>query len=398
MRFRALLSLILLGCLATNNLNASDKFSAVIQVDEMIITQYEIDQRAKFFKLLNFPGNHENEAKKSLIDDRLKMRAAEQLGIKIQGERLKFEMQTFANRANLTIDEFARRLKKQGVDRRTWEIYMQIPILWFKAVNKKFASEISQNVSKDGTSSELLTGSELQVLLTEIIIPVQSGFEEEALQAAEKLRKINSLEKFSEAAYKYSAAPTRSTGGKVKWQNLSDLPFIVKPLVAGLAIGEVTEPLPLPGGIAIFQLRNLRESKFKEKKIKFIDYLEFTFAKDPKIKKALIRDILVCDDLYSFSKKIKNSQLKRNNLKAANISKSLKKTLGSLDTNEFILENTENGTAKLLMVCGRKETETLSSQDISQINQIIANKRLYSLADSYIDNLRQEAVIFLNEQ
>ena len=360
----------------------------------MIITQYEIDQRAKFFKLLNFPGNHENEAKKSLIDDRLKMRAAEQLGIKIQGERLKFEMQTFANRVNLTIDEFATRLKKQGVERRTWEMYMQIPILWFKTVNKKFASEISQNVSKDGTSSELLTGSELQVLLTEIIIPVQSGFEEEALQTAEKLRKINSLEKFSEAAYKYSAAPTRSTGGKVKWQNLSDLPFIVKPLVAGLAIGEVTEPLPLPGGIAIFQLRNLRESKFKEKKIKFIDYLEFTFAKDPKIKKALIRDILVCDDLYSFSKKIKNSQLKRNNSKAAEISKSLKKTLGSLDTNEFILENTENGTMKLVMVCGRKETKTLSSQDISQINQIIANKRLYSLADSYIDNLRQEAVIF----
>ena len=394
MRFRALLSLILLSYLAINNLNASDKFSAVIQVDEMIITQYEIDQRARFFKLLNFPGNHENEAKKSLIDDRLKMRAAEQLGIKIQGERLEFEMQTFANRANLTIDEFATRLKKQGVDRRTWEMYMQIPILWFKAVNKKFASEISQNVSKDGTSSELLTGSELQVLLTEIIIPVQSGFEEEALQTAEKLRKINSLEKFSEAAYKYSAAPTRSTGGKVKWQNLSDLPFIVKPLVAGLAIGEVTEPLPLPGGIAIFQLRNLRESKFKEKKINFIDYLEFTFAKDPKIKKVLIRDILVCDDVYSFSKKIKNSQLKRNNLKAANISKSLKKTLGSLDTNEFILENTENGTTKLVMVCGRKETETLSSQDISQINQIIANKRLYSLADSYIDNLRQEAVIF----
>ena len=394
MKFRALLSLILLGCLVTNNLNARDKFSAAIQVDEMIITHYEIDQRAKFFKLLNFPGNHEHEAKKSLIDDRLKMRAAEQLGIKIQGERLKLEMQTFANRANLTIDEFARRLKKQGVDRRTWEVYMQIPILWFKAINKKFASEISQNVSKDGTSSELLTGSELQVLLTEIIIPVQSGFEEEALQEAEKLRKIKSLEKFSEAAYKYSAAPTRSTGGKVKWQNLSDLPFIVKPLVAGLAIGEVTEPLPLPGGIAIFQLRNLRESKFKEKKIKFIDYLEFTFAKDPKTEKALIRDIIVCDDLYSFSKKIKNSQIKRNNSEAAKLSKSLKKTLGSLDTNEFILENTENGTTKLVMVCGRKETETLSSQDISQINQIIANKRLYSLADSYIDNLRQEAVIF----
>jgi peptidyl-prolyl cis-trans isomerase SurA len=397
MRFQALFSLILLGCLATNNLNARDKFSAVIQVDEMIITQYEIDQRAKFFKLLNFPGNHTNEAKKSLIDDRLKMRAAKKLGIKIQDERLKFEMQIFANRANLTINEFAERLEKQGVDRRTWEVYMQIPILWFEAVNKKFASEISKSLNKDGSSSELLTGSELQVLLTEIIIPAQSGFEEEALQEAEKLRKIKSLEKFSEAAYKYSAAPTRSTGGKVKWQNLSDLPSIVKPLVAGLAIGEVTEPLPLPGGIAIFQLRNLRESKFKEKVVKFIDYLEFTFAKDSRIEKVLTRDVLECDDLYSFSKTIKNSQLKRNSSKATKLSKSLKKTLVSLDENEFILENMENGTTKLVMVCGRKQTETLSSQDIGKINQIIANKRLYSLANSYIDNLRQEAVIFSNE-
>ncbi len=397
MRFRVLFSLILLSCLTINNLHARDKFSAVIQVDEMIITQYEIDQRAKFFKLLNFPGNHENEAKKSLIDDRLKMRAAKKLGIKIQDERLKLEMQAFANRANLTINEFAKRLENQGIARRTWEVYMQIPILWFEAVNKKFASEISTSLNKDGTSSEVLTGSELQVLLTEIIIPVQSGFEEEALQQAEKLRQIKSLEKFSEAAYKFSAAPTRTTGGKVKWQNLSDLPSIVKTLVAGLAIGEVTEPLPLPGGIAIFQLRNLRESKFNEKKIKFIDYLEFTFAQDSKIEKALMRDLLVCDDIYSFSKKVKNSQLKRNSSKAAKLSKSLEKTLVSLDENEFILENTKNGTTKLVMVCGRKETNTLSSQDISEINQIIANKRLYSLANSYIDNLRQKAVIFSNE-
>ena len=397
MKFLTILSLILLTHLATSNLNARDKFSAAIQVDEMIITQYEIDQRAKFFKLLNFPGNHKIEAKRSLIDDRLKMRAAEKLGIKVQGERLKFEMQAFAERANLTIDEFAKRLKKQGVDRKTWESYMQIPILWLQTVNKKFLSEISKSVSKDGKSNELLTGSELQVLLTEIIIPVQPGFEEEAAQQAEKLRQINSLEKFSEAAYKYSAAQTRNIGGKVNWQNLSDLPSVVKPLVAGLAIGEVTDPLPLPGGIAIFQLRNLRESKYKEKRIKFIDYIEFLFAKDTKIERALIRDILVCDDLYSFAKKIKNSQISRSSSKASELSKSLKSTLGSLDENEFILENMENETTRLVMVCGRKETQTLSSQDIIEINRIIANKRLYSLANSYIDNLRQEAVIIINE-
>ena len=91
-----------------------------------------------------------------------------------------------------------------------------------------------------GKYTDLKTGAELQVLLTEIILPVQQGFEDEALNEAEKLSRIKSLEKFSEAAYEYSAAPTRNLGGKVDWQRLSDLPSVLKPLVAGLAIGEVT--------------------------------------------------------------------------------------------------------------------------------------------------------------
>ena len=65
---------------------------------------------------------------------------------------------------------------------------MQIPILWFETVNKKFASEISTSlIDNTGQVNQLLTGSEIQVLLTEIIIPVQLGFEEEANQRIEKL-------------------------------------------------------------------------------------------------------------------------------------------------------------------------------------------------------------------
>ena len=72
MRFRVLFSLILLSCLTINNLHARDKFSAVIQVDEMIITQYEIDQRAKFFKLLNFPETMKMKLKNHLLTIALK--------------------------------------------------------------------------------------------------------------------------------------------------------------------------------------------------------------------------------------------------------------------------------------------------------------------------------------
>jgi len=45
------------------------------------------------------------------------------------------------------------------------------------------------------------------------------------------------------------------------------------------------------------------------------------------------------------------------------------------------------------MVCGRSEQEAISKNELIQINRSIANKQLLSLANSYLENLRQEARI-----
>jgi len=382
--------------LFTNFLYAKITFAPAIQVDDMIITQYEIDQRSLFFEILKFPGNHKKEAEKSLIDDRLKLRASKKFNVELNPNALNFEMEMFAKRANLTVDQFAKRLKKAGVDRKTWENYMQIPILWLETVNRKFASEISYSMQSNDIENKSISKSDIQVLLTEIIIPVRSGFEEEANQKIEMLRKIKSVKKFSEAAFTYSVAPTRNMGGKVKWQNLSNLPSIVKPLIAGLSIGEISEPLPIAGGLAIFQLRDLREINRKGTS-KFVEYIQFKFKKNPKINNRIISNVMICDDLYSFLKFSEKAELERKNVKENSISKDLKKILSELDQNEFIFQNDDNFISKLIMVCGRSEKKNLSKNEMKEINRRLVNKRLLSLANSYLENLRQEARIVLNE-
>ena len=392
MKFKTVIPIFVVIIVFANFLNAKDTFAPAIQVDEMIITQYEIDQRALFFELLKFPGNHKKEAEKSLIDDRLKFRAAQKSNVEVNPAALIFELEMFAKRANLTIDQFSKRLKKEGVDRITWENYMQIPILWFETINRKFSSKISSSMLSRNIENQSGSTSEIQVLLTEIIIPVQIGFEDEANQKIEDLRKIRSLKKFSEAAFSNSVAPTREVGGKIKWQNLSNLPSVVRPLIAGLSIGEVTEPLPIAGGLAIFQLRDLREGNRKSRS-KFVDYAEFTFKKNTKTKNLIINNVMICDDLYSFLNRIKKADLKRNNVMENSLSKELRNILSELDKNEFIIQENDSIAAKLFMVCGRSEKEKLSTGDINEISRTIANKRLLSLANSYLDNLRQEARI-----
>ena len=393
MKFQTAIPIFVIVILISNFLNAKDKFTPAIQVDDMVITNYEIQQRSAFFELLKFPGNPKKEAENSLIDDRLKIRAAEKLGVILKPGALNYEMEIFAKRANLTIDQFSNRLKKAGIDRITWENYMQVPVIWFETVNRKFASEISSSISNNNTENQIITGSEIQVLLTEIIIPVQSGFEEEADSKIKDLRKINSIKKFSEAASKYSVAPTRDVGGKVKWQNLSSLPSVVRPLIAGLSAGEVSEPLPIPGGIAIFQLRDLRESGYKKENSEFVEYAEFIFRKNLKTQNLLNSNLMVCDDLYSFSKNTKNTELFRKNVKVRSLTKNIKSILSNLDENEFIFDHTDSATSKLIMVCGRSKKEIITKSDLNEINRSYVNKRLLSLANSYLENLRQEARI-----
>jgi peptidyl-prolyl cis-trans isomerase SurA len=392
MKFKTVIPIFVVIIIFANFLNAKDTFAPAIQVDEMIITQYEIDQRALFFELLKFPGNHKKEAEKSLIDDRLKFRAAQKFNVEVNPAALIFELEMFAKRANLTIDQFSKRLKKEGVDRITWENYVQIPILWFETINRKFSSKISSSMLSRNIENQSGSTSEIQVLLTEIIIPVQIGFEDEANQKIEDLRKIRSLKKFSEAAFSNSVAPTREVGGKIKWQNLSNLPSVVRPLIAGLSIGEVTEPLPIAGGLAIFQLRDLREGNRKSRS-KFVDYAEFTFKKNIKTKNLIINNVMICDDLYSYLNRVTKADLKRNNVMENSLSKELSNILSELDKNEFIIQENDSTAAKLFMVCGRSEKEKLSTGDINEISRTIANKRLLSLANSYLDNLRQEARI-----
>ena len=179
----------------------------------------------------------------------------------------------------------------------------------------------------------------------------------------------------------------------MKWQNLSNLPSVVRPLITGLSSGEVSEPLPIPGGIAIFQLRDVRESGYKRKNLKFVEYAEFIFRKNQKTNDLLNSNVMVCDDLYSFSNSTKNAELVRKNVEVRSLSKNIKSILSNLDENEFIFDDTDSAMSKLLMVCGRSEKESFSQNDLNEINRSNANNRLLSLSNSYLENLRQEARI-----
>lgn len=369
-------------------------FSAAIRVNESVITNFELQQRQRFLEVLKFPGNPSSLAREQLIEERLKQGEAKKLGIRVPEQVLKASIEEYAGRANLSPEEFISELEKAGVDQSTLIEFLRTAILWSEVVRAKFGAQsaISEEQLERSVKADA-SGTSIEVSLTEIIMAIEPGLEEETQAKAQELANITSINKFSEAAREFSDAPTAELGGKITWQKLDSLPPVLQPLIFGLAPGDVTEPLQIPNAVALFQLRSIRETPYSRPAPGAIDYAQYRFpSDDAKTLSALRADLVHCDDLYAWAKGNPNHDLIRESAAPNEIMQTRAALLKPLDDNEFVIEIT-GATATLTMLCGRTPNLDVADVDMEQIRNGLRSKRLDDFANGFLENLIDDARI-----
>lgn len=379
---------------------AQNLFGPAIKVNDSVITGYELQQRQQMLRVLGSAGNLEKLAREQLIDDRLRAQAAEASGIRPTEEEVLDGMAEFAGRANMDRDQFIAALAAEGVAEQTFRDFVRAGLSWRQLVQARFGArsaisedEIDRALSRQGT------GSSVRVLLSEIIIPMPPEQADEVRALAERIAQITSVGAFSAEAQRYSATATRDAGGRLPWQNLSDLPPPLQPLLLGLAPGEVTDPIPLDGAIALFQLRDIAEGSYSPPKVSAVEYAAYymaggrspeTLAKAREIAGRVDR----CDDLYGIAKGQPPEVLERGTLPVDQLPTDIAIELSKLDPGEVSTALTRSGgqTLVFLMMCGRTG-EIAEDVDRGEITIGLRNQRLGALAEGYLAQLRADALI-----
>ena len=388
-------SLIFLCLYAFSESKAQANFllAAKIQVNNSVITQFELDQRAKFLGALKFTGNISELAQTQLIEERLKQSEAQKLNISASDVEIEDALTRFASRANLTVKEFNKELKRIEIYPDTFRSYVETEVIWQKLVNKKFGAQSSvSNLQLQRAKSISKFEDTIQVLLTEIIIPFSTDDRSEKENLANLLKQIRSKEEFSNAAQKYSKAPTATVGGRVKWQNFDRLPGIIKPLVLGLSPGQVTEPIMLTKAIALFQLRDIREIKTDRTQLELLDFV--------KVKSELKYLLFVQDNVHNCSdlEAIIGGQtevtLTRKKLLSDEIPNTLVPVLDNLDQNESEII-VEDGQSQLVIMCERNNQLNSTAQTLEQDKNVLQSNRLKHLARSFLETLKDNARIVI---
>ena len=387
-----LAALVLIGSLNSAAL-AQGLFDPVISVNRAAITAYELEQRERFLEILQRSSGMAQRARDSLIEDRLKMAAADRASIKLSAAQVTKAMEDFAGNANLDLDQLLATLAQSGVDAQTYRDFIKVGVTWRELVRARFAARSAPNeaeIDRALASAEAQGG--VKVLLTEIVLPAGSAEElNRARQTAERLGRITSTTDFSEQARRLSVAQSRVNGGRLEWANLSDLPDGLRPIISGLRPGQITKPLEVTNAIVLFQLRDVAETTAQSPEVAAIEYGRLSGPSEAV--QTAVQMANTCDDFYGAVKADPSLSFKIHSESPNQISQALSLRLMGLDKNEFdAMPTAEGDQAEIVMLCARVYA---ALEDVSrgQVADNLRSARITSLADGFIAELRASADI-----
>ena len=374
---------------------AQNLFAPRLYVNDKVITEYEVQQRAQFLKLLNAPGNLMEVALKDLTDDRLRLQEAKRLGLKPTDKEILDGMTEFASRANLTAEQLIAELQKIGIGAETYRDFVTAGVVWRQIVRARYAGKVTvSEADVDKALTEATRNRALKVLVSELVIPAEPGKEAQAMDLASQLsQSITTEAAFAAAARKYSAAPTAENGGKVpQWLALSNLPGQIAQQILALGPGGVSAPVSVPNAIVLFQLRDIApDEKAAPVSVK-VDWAEFLLPDDPARVAEVKAKADTCNDLYGLARGLPPEALTVHSSAAGAVPGDVGLELARLDPGEFAVARTAGGNLRLSMLC-KREPVAEPPPDRARIKEQIANQRLEGLSERYLEELRHAAII-----
>lgn len=397
---RALISAIATTMALMSPTFAVAQFAPVIVINDAVVSEFEIDQREAMLRVFRTPGDLQQVARDQLIEDRLKLEALNAAGLRITPEGLRGAMGEFSARENMDVDQFIAVLGQAGVAEETFRDFVRVNVSWRDYIRSRFGDRAQVSEAEIDQALGQSSGSAgIEVLLNEIIIAAPPPRAASALATAQRIAQLTSTSAFEAEARRVSALPSRTRGGRLDWLPITNYPAGLRGLLLDLAPGQVTAPIPITDGVALFQMRGLREVNQVAPEPAAIEYAAFYIAgglTDRALREAQSIDNRVdtCDDLYGVAQGLPEDRLQRDVLPPADIPTDVAMILATLDTGEtnYSLTRANGETLVFLMMCGRTpvlgegvDRETVRNQWRSQ--------RLANYADALLADLRAAATI-----
>lgn len=114
----------------------------VLAVNGEVITNYDIEQRAKFNALASHKNQPRQEIIEELIDDKLKAQIARRYKIDLTDKDVDSQYADMAKRMHLSADQLTQTLAQSGIDAKTLKAKILSDLSWQYIIRGKFQSSL----------------------------------------------------------------------------------------------------------------------------------------------------------------------------------------------------------------------------------------------------------------
>jgi peptidyl-prolyl cis-trans isomerase SurA len=233
-------------------------FSAIVRVNEDVITGYDVEQRGQLIKFASGgrAKNVQSLAVQQLIQDSLKLQEAQRLGIKISDKELAQAMSRIAqgNRLKST-DELFDTLANAGIDADAFRSQIRVEVAWNRIMRQKFGARLTldEGAIKSALEASTVEGPtvyDVRQILISLKPNASRKDAETAFRTAQRVRKkLDSCDTLMKLSPQY---PPLS--GRVGHLTAEQMPGPIRQKVLKLKTGGVTEPLRSEQGVHVIML------------------------------------------------------------------------------------------------------------------------------------------------
>ena len=130
-------------------------FEVAVEVNDQIITNYEISQRILMLQTFGAKNISKNDVINSLIDERLFSYSGNELEVLPNESDVEIGLDNFAKRGNLNKPELLKYLASKNIDEDTLRAYVEAGLTRRKVIQKKFINNIDISQSDVDSAYDL---------------------------------------------------------------------------------------------------------------------------------------------------------------------------------------------------------------------------------------------------
>jgi peptidyl-prolyl cis-trans isomerase SurA len=390
-------------------------------VNGALITGTDVDHRVALILAANDETNVPAEelqrlrlqVLRALIDETLQIQEAAALEIEVTQDQVDQEYERVArqeferspeemDKHLLSVGSSAQSLKRQLQGALAWRNLLQRNVGPFVNVSTSEANELYQRMQASRGEPEYRVGE----IFLEATPATRDAVAANVQRIFEQLREGASFVAF---ARQYSDASTAAVGGDLGWIRLEQLQNPQLEAVArDMQPGQMVGPVEIPGGFSILYMIDKRQVGMADprdavlslKQIS-LDFAAGTSEAQAREKAAgfqqMVQQIRGCGEADETAAKIGAQVVTNDQMRVRDLPEALQTTLLQLNIGQATppFGSLQEG-VRVLMLCGRDDPQVTGGPDAEQLMAQLRDDRINKRAQSYLRDLRRDAVIEYN--